>query len=191
MKVVAIGDGLVGKTCLLHVYQTNKFPDIYVPTVFDTYNKEVSIEIDGKQLKGNLILYDTAGQEDYDRLRLMTYPDTDVFLLCFSITRPDSFTNAKYKWYPDIKDLTQRTKLVLVGTKKDLREDSSALYELRLNGEHPISYEKGVLLAKELGAYAYVECSAKTIQNVDLVFSEAIKACLAKPPKKKKKCTIL
>ena len=60
-----------------------------MPTVFENYVSD--IEVDGKQVE--LALWDTAGQEDYDRLRPLSYPDTDVILMCFAIDSPDSLEN--------------------------------------------------------------------------------------------------
>ncbi|XP_017723570.1 PREDICTED: transforming protein RhoA [Rhinopithecus bieti] len=85
-KLVIVGDGACGKTCLLIVFNKDQFPEVYVPTVFENYVAD--IEVDGKQVE--LALWDTAGQEDYDRLRPLSYPDTDVILMCFSIDSPDS-----------------------------------------------------------------------------------------------------
>uniref|UniRef100_A0A8P4FX20 Ras homolog family, member Ab n=1 Tax=Dicentrarchus labrax TaxID=13489 RepID=A0A8P4FX20_DICLA len=84
-KLVIVGDGACGKTCLLIVFSKDQFPEVYVPTVFENYVAD--IEVDGKQVE--LALWDTAGQEDYDRLRPLSYPDTDVILMCFSIDSPD------------------------------------------------------------------------------------------------------
>lgn len=49
-----------------------------------------------------MALWDTAGQEDYDRLRPLSYPDTDVILMCFSIDSPDSLENIPEKWNPEV-----------------------------------------------------------------------------------------
>jgi Ras family protein A len=85
----------LGKTCLLIVFSKDQFPEVYVPTVFENYVSD--IEVDGKQVE--LALWDTAGQEDYDRLRPLSYPDTDVILMCFAIDSPDSLENI-----PEVND---------------------------------------------------------------------------------------
>ena len=76
LKIVAVGDGAVGKTSLLMSYSNNRFPRDYVPTVFDNYSRDVLV--DDQEVQMNL--WDTAGQEHYDRLRPLAYPNTDVFL---------------------------------------------------------------------------------------------------------------
>src|SRR5450756_1901752 len=88
-RLVVVGDWEVAKTNLCITYTTNKYPSEYVPTVFDDYGVTVQVGKD-EYILG---IFDTAGQEDYDRLRALAYPDTDVFLLCFSPLSPDSFDN--------------------------------------------------------------------------------------------------
>ena len=158
IKCVVVGDGAVGKTCLLISYTTNKFPSEYVPTVFDNY--AVTVMIGGEPY--TLGLFDTAGQEDYDRLRPLSYPQTDVFLVCFSVVCPSSYENVKEKWVPEILHHCQKTPFLLVGTQVDLREDTTTLDKLAKNKLKPISPEQGEKLAKELKAVKYVECSALT-----------------------------
>uniref|UniRef100_A0A8C9PFU2 Uncharacterized protein n=1 Tax=Spermophilus dauricus TaxID=99837 RepID=A0A8C9PFU2_SPEDA len=125
-KLVIVGDGACGKTCLLIVFSKDQFPEVYVPTVFENYIAD--IEVDGKQVE--LALWDTAGQEDYDRLRPLSYPDTDVILMCFSIDSPDSLENIPEKWTPEVKHFCPNVPIILVGNKKDLRQDEHTRREL-------------------------------------------------------------
>ena len=189
IKCVVVGDGAVGKTCLLISYTSNSFPGEYVPTVFDNYT--VIVNVDEKPVMLNL--WDTAGQEDYDRLRPLSYPETEVFLLCFSIVSPTSFRNARKKWFPEISHHCPNTPVILVGTKVDLRDDQAAISRLRENGLSPISHEEGKKLAEEMGASKYVECSALTHKNLSVVFNEAIGVILnpPKPTQDKKSCKLL
>uniref|UniRef100_A0A8C7W0H8 Cell division control protein 42 homolog n=1 Tax=Oncorhynchus mykiss TaxID=8022 RepID=A0A8C7W0H8_ONCMY len=159
IKCVVVGDGAVGKTCLLISYTTNKFPSEYVPTVFDNY--AVTVMIGGEPY--TLGLFDTAGQEDYDRLRPLSYPQTDVFLVCFSVVSPSSFENVKEKWVPEITHHCPKTPFLLVGTQIDLRDDPSTIEKLAKNKQKPITLETAEKLAKDLKAVKYVECSALTV----------------------------
>jgi len=171
---MVVGDGSVGKTCLLISYTTNSFPGEYVPTVFDNYNANAIVE--GNPV--NLGLWDTAGSEEYDTLRPLSYPGTDVFLICFSLFSPESFDNVTNKWHKEITEHAPDAPIILVGTKLDLRSKPEAIQSLKDNGQEPISLKKGEELAKKLGAKRYLECSALTQEGLAKVFEEAVKVIL-------------
>ncbi|KAF8412483.1 hypothetical protein HHK36_000448 [Tetracentron sinense] len=182
IKCVTVGDGAVGKTCLLISYTSNTFPTDYVPTVFDNFSANVTV--DGQTV--SLGLWDTAGQEDYNRLRPLSYRGADVFLLAFSLISRPSFENIrKKKWVPELRHYAPSVPIVLVGTKLDLREDKQ--FYINHPGACTISTEQGEELKKQIGALAYVECSSKTQQNVKAVFDAAIKVVLQPPKLKKQK----
>ncbi|KAJ2413371.1 GTPase Cdc42 [Coemansia sp. RSA 2530] len=174
IKCVVVGDGAVGKTCLLISYTTNKFPSEYVPTVFDNYAVTVMIGDEPYTLG----LFDTAGQEDYDRLRPLSYPQTDVFLVCFSVTSQASFENVKEKWFPEVSHHCPGVPCIIVGTQVDLREDAVTLQKLAKNKQKAIMEEQGLMLARELKAAKYVECSALTQKGLKNVFDDGIFASL-------------
>eukprot|EP01113_Clastostelium_recurvatum_P014710 TRINITY_DN1802_c0_g1_i1.p1 TRINITY_DN1802_c0_g1~~TRINITY_DN1802_c0_g1_i1.p1 ORF type:complete len:217 (+),score=72.86 TRINITY_DN1802_c0_g1_i1:166-816(+) len=181
IKVMVVGDGNVGKTCLLISYTTNSFPGEYVPTVFDNYNANAIIE--GNPV--NLGLWDTAGSEEYNTLRPLSYPGTDVFIICFSLISPTSFQAVHTKWYPEIKEhmSDQIPPIILVGTKLDLRSKAGTLEALKENGEEPITLEMGERMREEIGATKYIECSALTQDNMADVFDAAMRVVLFPPSK--------
>ncbi|XP_071081960.1 transforming protein RhoA-like [Haliotis cracherodii] len=191
-KLVIVGDGACGKTCLLVVFTKDEFPDVYVPTVFETYIAD--IDVNGRQVE--LALWDTAGQEDYDRLRPLSYPDTDVILMCFSIDSPDSLDNIREKWNPEVKHFCPSVPVILVGNKKDIRNDDHIKAELARNKQFPVKPEEGRDMAERIGAEKYLECSAKMMEGVREVFETAARIALntkmtKKKSKKQHKCEIL
>ncbi|XP_061104141.1 ras homolog family member Gb [Conger conger] len=189
IKCVVVGDGAVGKTCLLISYTTNAFPKEYIPTVFDNYSAQVSV--DSRVVSLNL--WDTAGQEEYDRLRTLSYPQTNVFLICFSIASPPSYENVKHKWHPEVTHHCPNTPILLVGTKSDLRDDPELLSKLKEQNQTTVTQQQGAALARHIHAIKYLECSALRQDGVKEVFAEAMRAFLnPQPPASgKRPCVLL
>ncbi|KAI9279905.1 Rho1 GTPase [Umbelopsis sp. AD052] len=186
-KLVVVGDGGCGKTSLLVVYQKQQFPVKYVPTVFENYISVVHLD-NGKSVE--LALWDTAGQEDYDRLRPLSYPETDVVLICFAIDQPTSFSNIQDRWLPEVVHFCEKIPLILVGMKIDLRKNDKRISELNAVGHNLISYEEGNHLAREIGA-KYFECSAMEKINVNGVIESATLEAMKPRGLTKKLCSIL
>ncbi|CAC5373616.1 RAC2 [Mytilus coruscus] len=158
VKCVVVGDGFVGKTCLLMVYSSNGFDEKYIPTIFDNYETTVKVN----DIYVGLGLWDTAGQETYDRFRPLSYPQT---------------------WIPEIRHHCPRTPIILVGTKLDIRQGPGNSKHIEKNS-HPITFSEGQTLAKRIDAVKYIECSAKTQEGLQSVFEEAAKAGLFAPKHK-------
>ncbi|XP_071131316.1 ras-related C3 botulinum toxin substrate 2-like [Mytilus edulis] len=165
----------VGKTCLLMVYSRNSFDEEHIQTIFDNYKANVKVN----DIYIELGLWDTAGQETYDRFRPLSYPQTDVFLACFSLVYRTSFENILYKWIPEIRHHCPRTPIILVGTKLDVRRNKGPENSKHIEkNSHPITSSEGQSLAKRIDAVKYIECSAKSQEGLQSVFEEAAKAGL-------------
>ena len=188
LKCAVVGNH-IGKTCLLIRYTTNKYPDPFIPIVCDNVQK--TVEVDGQSYL--MAFWDLGnGGEDYDRLRPLGYPGTDIFLVCFSIVKPELFYKVKEYWVPEISHHCPGTPFLLVGTQTDLRADASTVEELSKKEQKPLSPEMGELLALDVGAVKYVECSALTGEGVSSVFHEAVLAAFSKPEvTKRKNCCLL
>ncbi|XP_077294609.1 ras-like GTP-binding protein RhoL [Arctopsyche grandis] len=178
IKVTIVGDGAVGKTSMLITYTTKQFPLEYIPTIFDNYAEYMTV--DGKKFK--ITFWDTAGQEDYERLRPLSYPNTDCFILCYSVNSRASYENVNLKWFPELKKFSPMTPIILVGTKKDLRVP---------NINTNITVAKGKRLKKEINAASFFECSALTGEGLREVFVEAVRTVKNKNTMKSKLCTLL
>lgn len=175
-KLVIVGDGACGKTSLLIVFSKGTFPEVYIPTVFENYVAD--IHVDHKHVE--LALWDTAGQEDYDRLRPLSYPDSHVILICFSVNSPDSLDNVKEKWISEVSHFCPRVPIILVGCKKDLRSDPGTVEELRKVCQKPVSTQEGDEVRRAIRARKYLECSARTKEGVREVFDNATRAAISR-----------
>ncbi|KAB8298922.1 hypothetical protein EYC80_001078 [Monilinia laxa] len=184
-KLVLLGDGACGKTSLLNVFTRGYFPTVYEPTVFENYVHDIFV--DGTHIE--LSLWDTAGQEEFDRLRSLSYDDTHAIMLCFSVDSKDSLENVESKWVGEIAENCQGVKLVLVALKCDLREQGAedVAAEPIEDGEQRekkpmIDYNQGLEVARRINALRYLECSAMRNRGVNEAFTEAARVALSVNP---------
>ncbi|CAR27377.1 hypothetical protein ZYGR_0I06510 [Zygosaccharomyces rouxii] len=167
-KLVIIGDGACGKTSLLYVFALGQFPQEYHPTVFENYVTDC--RVDG--IKVTLTLWDTAGQEEYERLRPFSYANADILLMGFAVDDPESLLNSKTKWAEEALRFCPDAPIILVGLKKDLRQIKGSLQN------ELVSIDEAQQVARHIGAKKYLECSALTGDGVDDVFEIATRTSL-------------
>ncbi|ORX62140.1 hypothetical protein DM01DRAFT_1315510 [Hesseltinella vesiculosa] len=170
-KLVVVGDGSIGKSSILNVFTKGVFPQVYEPTVFENYVHEMNV--DGQQLE--LSLWDTAGQEEFDRLRTLSYADTHVVMMCYAVDSRDSLENITNRWLEEVVDHCVHAKIVLVALKCDLRDDEDSVKKMK---SPPVMYEEGLTVARSINAVRYLECSAKHNRGIREVFDQAGRVAL-------------
>ena len=132
-----------------------------------------------------LSLWDTAGQEEFDRLRSLSYDDTHAIMLCFSVDSKDSLENVESKWVGEIAENCQGVKLVLVALKCDLREQGTdeeqaeGVEGAQKEKKEMINYNQGLEVARRINALRYLECSAMRNRGVNEAFTEAARVALS------------
>jgi len=161
-KIIIVGDGAVGKTCVISCMTNNTIdwerdPD-YEPTVFNNYMTNwdhPSIPAGNRSME----IWDTAGQESFQQLRCMSYPDTKVFFMAYDVSNRASLSNVYTKWEPEIAgygpDPDPNPWVILIGTKADFRNDKE-------RKDDCIPLEECEAVAKKIGASMWIETSAKT-----------------------------
>ena len=118
-NAVKVSFNVACNTVISEGFQPELFPAPY-------YEGRAVIFQKGRGGSVELALWDMAEMENYDRLRLLSYPATDVILMCFSVDSPDSLENIPEKWTPEVKHFCPNVPIILIGNKKDLRNDSDA-----------------------------------------------------------------
>jgi small GTP-binding protein len=183
VSCVVMGDDFEQeKTKLLITYTTKAHLPEYVPVCFDNY--AATVELDDKWYE--LSLMDSTGIDTPVHIEkgCFCYSAANVFVLFFSVVNPDSFKNITTKWVPTFSRQCPKVPIVLVGTQIELRNDTEMLNKLTVERLTSfISYEEGMLKAREIKAASYLECSTVTLEGVQEVFHEAIRVAMRQPVK--------
>ncbi|PVI04602.1 hypothetical protein DM02DRAFT_691604 [Periconia macrospinosa] len=184
LKLCFVGDGACGKTSFLLSTSKGVFHNYYIPTVFEIYTAD--FEVQGVQF--NCAFWDTAGQDDYDRIRRLSYPDTHVICICFEIGDPDSFENILDKWDPEVRRYKKRrVPIFLLGFKKDLRNDPITIGKLEKTNRTVVSRTEAEEMARKIGAVAYLESSAVRHEGTKETFKTMFSMILEESPELKKR----
>ena len=167
LKMVALGDGAVGKTSCIIRFTENDFGEKYKATIGTNIaikNIEVKLKT-GSVAKTQIVLWDLAGQPTYKDLRSRYMVGSSMAFMVYDVTRPSTFMNI-YEWYRNYKAVCPQAVVALVANKVDIKD--------RL-----VSPEAGKMLSKWLNL-KYFETSAKTGKNIDTLFIDCARMAIQK-----------
>ncbi|XP_045452017.1 ras-related protein Rab-9A [Melitaea cinxia] len=165
LKIVILGDGGVGKSCLMSRFISNHFDDHNFHTIGVEFMNKM-IDVNGKQY--TLQIWDTAGQERFKSLRTPFYRGTDICILAYAIDDRSSFNNIKtwlneFLHYAGVKNGIEKFPFIVVGNKSDVSSK-----------DREVSYDQLKRWCEENKIATYLETSAKTNSNVLEAFSLAV-----------------
>ena len=201
-----MGDMCTGKSGLISAYCRDKFEEMYVPTILRSCLTDANIM--GHKI--DLVVVEVAGRDDYAKLRRCAYHKMDAVILCYAADNVASLEKLKREWIPELKECAPNVPYILVGTKKDVKEECAYQRELLRTQEdkgqslrmedpmrHVVTTADGFEVAKYIGAHGFLECSALYRDGTREVFETAAKVALKKSRRRRKVqrssdvCTIL
>ncbi|KAI1635739.1 ras family-domain-containing protein [Biscogniauxia mediterranea] len=190
MRIMLVGDMQCGKSSLLLRYYRDTFNPSYEPTRYEMYTKVAGI--DGQEVE--LELWDTCGDIKLNQLKLLSYMVWDAALICFDVNSSKRYKHAKTRWLQEVRKYYPNVSFILVGLKKDERLGKGLWAPPLAQLETRIPAAEGTFAANTIGAIKYMECSAKTGEGVNRVFTEVARTVLderaaeeeAREPKKEK-----
>lgn len=175
-KVVFVSDSDY-KSLLLFKFDERPHPKRDLSSIFDNYKIDVSI--DGKPY--TLSMWNTAGNEDYDRLRPLAYQDANVIVIVISMISRSSFNNITEKWLGEVRHYCKDAAIAIVAIDLDQYQNG--------NPDH-VSLEEIEKYANENKLHGYLACSLKTDENIDKVFPTIIQSLEKFREEKKFSCSI-
>ncbi|CAI8501523.1 unnamed protein product [Hanseniaspora opuntiae] len=173
-KLIVLGAGGVGKSCLTVQYISSQYIDSYDPTIEDSYNKIINIDNRIVELE----ILDTAGIEQFTAMRELYIKNGDGFLLVYSVNDQNSFKELikLREQILKIKGSNENCLMVLVGNKADLNYM-----------ERKVSIQDGIDLSESWGGIPFYETSALLRNNVDEVFIDLVRQIIRKEINDQKK----
>eukprot|EP00026_Physarum_polycephalum_P020783 Phypoly_transcript_23590.p1 GENE.Phypoly_transcript_23590~~Phypoly_transcript_23590.p1 ORF type:complete len:175 (+),score=14.16 Phypoly_transcript_23590:65-526(+) len=142
----------------------------------------------------SISLFDTAGREDYDRMRPLSYPGSRICLICYSITSVETLNRVASLYIHEIRHHLPNIPIILVGCKIDLRDDPETIARLKEKNMAFVTYKQGMEVAKSLNIERFMECSALKYIGINEIFAEAVRLAAHAPKKTKEKsgkCVLL
>jgi GTPase SAR1 family protein len=115
---------------------------------------------------------------EYDRLRPLSYPRTDVFALCFSVIKPEQLQRIREYWFPNLQHHAPWAGIILIGTHQDIRDAVETASPSDGEKVTPISFSEAQALANELGAMSYIETSTSDKESVRKLYDMLLSASL-------------
>ncbi|KAG0680289.1 Rho GTPase [Pichia californica] len=169
-KVVIVGDSGCGKTSLFSSYIRGSFPSSYEPTIFENHRTIVENIKTHEILSADL--WDTAGQEEYERLRRLSYQDSNVVIIAYSVDAPESLLNIHEVWAPEVMTYAPHASILLVGLKSDIPNPQ-------------VNPANAYNVAQSIGAVAHLTCSSIQMFNVNELFDSVFNTAYNKETMKK------
>jgi small GTP-binding protein len=157
--IILVGDAGCGKSALAIRLTHSVFSENYIPTGFESLTTD--IETQGGNVK--LILQDVSGAKERTHVRKLAYDGCDAVLLCFDVSSKTSYQNIETQWIPEISSARPGVPVFIAACKQDIAEEQTE------DEKEEFKTEIGELVEKT-GAVGYLECSASTNENVELIF---------------------
>lgn len=164
-KVILVGDSGVGKTCVLTRFKERSLTNSVVEVTGGIVFKHATFRVDSKVVK--LQVWDSAGQERFRTVTKIHFKNKDAYLLFYDVTKRLSFESVQ-TWLSDVKSFTENKAIILLVANKS--ENESA---------REVTREEGERIATE-SKVSYIEASAVSGANIDLIFEIAARTLIAK-----------